>query len=116
VNLAEQLRANRLVAIVRGTDREAALQSVLALVDAGIGMVEDAFDLAAVDVDFAGDGALAEACLVSRADGLLQGWCNREFRRCFLFQRRCRLVLRFGLGLARSRALPGADQHHQQFE
>jgi 2-dehydro-3-deoxyphosphogluconate aldolase/(4S)-4-hydroxy-2-oxoglutarate aldolase len=40
VNLAEQPRANRLVAIVRGTDREAALQSVLALVDAGIGMVE----------------------------------------------------------------------------
>lgn len=40
MNLAEQLRANRLVAIVRGTDRDAALQSVLALVDAGIGMVE----------------------------------------------------------------------------
>ena len=37
MNLAEQLRANRLVVI---TDREAALQSVLALVDAGIGMVE----------------------------------------------------------------------------
>jgi hypothetical protein len=43
-------------------------------------LVEDTFDLAAVDVEFAGYGALAVASLVARADGLLQGWRNREFR------------------------------------
>src|SRR5271166_6244033 len=35
------------------------------------GLVEDAFDLPAVDVEFAGDGALAVAGLMSCADGLL---------------------------------------------
>jgi hypothetical protein len=34
-------------------------------------LVEDALDLAAVNVEFAGDGALAVARLMSRADGLL---------------------------------------------
>ena len=50
MNLAEQLRANRLVAIVRGTDRDAALQSVLALIDAGIGMVEVSLTMPGADV------------------------------------------------------------------
>jgi 2-dehydro-3-deoxyphosphogluconate aldolase/(4S)-4-hydroxy-2-oxoglutarate aldolase len=40
MTLAEELRALRLVAIVRGTDRDAALQSVLTLAEAGIGMIE----------------------------------------------------------------------------
>ena len=44
-------------------------------------MVEYAFDLAAVDVEFTGDGALTVARLVVRVDGLLQGWRSREFRR-----------------------------------
>ena len=39
-------------------------------------MVEDSFDFAAVKVEFAGDGALAETCFVMGADGLLQGWRN----------------------------------------
>jgi hypothetical protein len=53
-------------------------------------LVEYAFDLAAVDVEFTGDGALTVARLVVRMDGLLQGWRSREFRRCFLRQRSCR--------------------------
>jgi hypothetical protein len=40
-------------------------------------LVEDALDPAAVDVEFAGDGALAVARPVPGADGLLQGWRNR---------------------------------------
>ena len=55
--------------------------------------VEDTFDLAAVEVEFAGDGALAVACLVPRADSLLQRWRSRQFQWCFVRQRRRRLVL-----------------------
>jgi 2-dehydro-3-deoxyphosphogluconate aldolase / (4S)-4-hydroxy-2-oxoglutarate aldolase len=40
VNLAGALHANRLVAIVRGSDPGAALQTVLALFDEGVQMVE----------------------------------------------------------------------------
>jgi hypothetical protein len=47
-------------------------------------LVEDTFDLAAVDVEFADDCALAETCLVARADGLLQRWCSRQFQWCFV--------------------------------
>jgi hypothetical protein len=43
-------------------------------------LVEDALDLAAVDIEFAGDGALTVARLVARADGPLQGWRGREFK------------------------------------
>src|SRR5450755_1818607 len=63
-----------------------------------------------------GDGALTVARLVVRVDGLLQGWRICEFRRCFLRQRRCRLVPRFSLSVTCPRATPGADQHHQQLE
>ena len=49
-------------------------------------LVEDALDLAAVDVEFSGYGALALARLVPRADGLLQGRRSGEFGRCFLYQ------------------------------
>lgn len=51
-------------------------------------------DLAAVNVKFAGDGALTVARLVPRADGLLQRWRNRHFQRCFVRQRRYSLVPR----------------------
>jgi hypothetical protein len=42
-------------------------------------LIEDALDPAAVEVEFAGDGALAMARLVARTDGLFQSWRNREF-------------------------------------
>ena len=50
------------------------------------GLVEDALDLAAVDVEFSGYGTLTLARLVPRADGLLQGRRSGEFGRCFLYQ------------------------------
>ena len=59
------------------------------------GLVEDALDLAAVDVEFPGDGALAVARLIPLADGPLQGWRSPALAD-FLCQRRGRLVLRFG--------------------
>lgn len=76
------------------------------------GSVEDALDLATVDVEFAGDGALAEARLVTRADRLLQRWRSRELQWCFVRQRRNRLMLRLVLSLTCSRPSPGAYQHH----
>ncbi|RMI41946.1 bifunctional 4-hydroxy-2-oxoglutarate aldolase/2-dehydro-3-deoxy-phosphogluconate aldolase [Streptomyces triticirhizae] len=40
MNLLELLRAKRLLAIVRGSDREASLRAVLALVEEGVSLVE----------------------------------------------------------------------------
>jgi hypothetical protein len=53
-----------------------ALPGILGLAPELCGLVEDAFDLAAVDVEFAGDGALAMARLLPCANGLFQRWCS----------------------------------------
>jgi hypothetical protein len=58
---------------------------------------KNAFDLTAVDVEFPGDGALAVARLVPRADGLVRGWRDRESGQCISYQRWCSLVLRLAL-------------------
>ena len=58
----------------------------------------------------------AVAWLVPRADGLLQGWRNRQFQRYVLRQRWCRLVPRCGFTFYGSSAAPGSDEHHQQLE
>jgi hypothetical protein len=42
-------------------------------------LVEDAFDLAAVEVEFAGDGALVAGRSVLGADGVLRGWRSWQF-------------------------------------
>jgi hypothetical protein len=57
---------------------------------------EDAPDLSAVDVEFSGNGALTLAHLVPCANRLLQAWRSRQSQWCFLRQRWCRLVSRFG--------------------
>jgi hypothetical protein len=79
-------------------------------------MIDYAPDLAAVDVEFAGDGPLTVARLVARADDLLHGWRHRQFQRCTLLQLWCRLVPKFRLGITCPCAAPGADEHHQQLE
>jgi hypothetical protein len=58
-------------------------------------MVEDSLGLAPVDVEFAGDGALAVAGLVPRAYDLLQGWRGGQRWWLVLFQRwQCRSTSR----------------------
>ncbi len=78
--------------------------------------VEDTSDLAAVEVEFAGDGALAVACLVAHADSLLQRWRNRQLQWCFVRQRRRSLVSQPALSGTCLSAASCADEHHQQLE
>ena len=40
-------------------------------------LVEDALDLAAVNIEFAGDGALTESRLMTGVDNLFQRWRSR---------------------------------------
>ena len=79
-------------------------------------LVEDALDSAAVEVEFTGDGTLAVARLVALADGLLQGWRNRQFQWCILCQRWRGLVPKFGPGMIGLNVTPSPDEHHQQLE
>src|SRR6266487_3754449 len=80
------------------------------------GKVDDAFDLAAVDVEFARDGALAATSVVPGPDRLLQGW--RGFKCC------SRIVARdwYALALGHHRRLHGEffligpDQCHEKLE
>jgi hypothetical protein len=76
-------------------------------------LVDDALDLAAVDVEVAGDGALAVTRLAPCKNRLLQRWRGRQFQRCFLFQFWCWLVPKFAFSITCPCAAPGADEHHQ---
>jgi hypothetical protein len=73
-------------------------------------LVEDALDSAAVEVEFTGDGTLAVARLVALADGLLQGWRNRQFQWCILCQRWRGLVPKFGPGMIGLNVTPSPDE------
>ena len=80
------------------------------------GLVEDALDFSPVDVEFSGNGTLTLARLVPCTNRLLQAWRSRQFQWCFLRQRWCRLVTRFGFSGTCAATTFGTNQHHEQFE
>src|ERR1035438_727491 len=79
-------------------------------------MVDDAFDLAAVDAEVAGDGALAAPCVVPGPYRLLHLWCTGWHGWCIV--RRCQgspVRVSGGAGCRLDRWF-GPDQGHEEFE
>src|SRR5260370_17412054 len=79
-------------------------------------LVEDALDLAAVDVEFAGYGALAVTGVVPGAYRPLHAWCSRQRGWCFVVRDRQGVVhVRGGGGWGAGPGL-GSDEGHQELE
>src|SRR6266545_4567296 len=78
-------------------------------------LLDDPFDLAAVDAEFAGDCSLAAACLVSCSYRLLQHWYI-AWRRWFLVRHDCRGWVLGALGdRCRCGSVRWSDEEHAEF-
>ena len=105
MNVAERLRASKLIAIVRGSDPQAALQTVLTIADEGIELIEvslttaDATGILRRARDLLDDStALGAGTVVSRDDASRAADAGAEFI--------VTPALGPGIAEARSRALP----------
>src|ERR1039458_10365340 len=80
------------------------------------GVVDDAFDLAAVDAEVAGYGALAAACSVPGPYRLLHRWRASWHERCIVHRcRRSPVRMTRGDGSC-LRLWPRSDEGHEEFE
>jgi len=80
------------------------------------GMVDDAFDLAPVDAEVAGDGALAAACGVAGPDRLLHRWRTGWHRWPILHGGRRSLIHMTRGDGCRLCVWAGSDEGHEEFE
>src|SRR5947209_3399018 len=76
--------------------------------------VEHALDLAAVEVEFAGDGALAVAGVVPGPHRLLDAWCLGQRGWCIAVRDRHRVAHVSGWGGCGAGPGFGPDERHQE--
>jgi hypothetical protein len=80
------------------------------------GFIQDAFDFAAVEVEFAGDGALAVAGVVPGPHRLLDAWCLGRRGWCVAVHDLHRVAHVHGWGGRGAGPGLGPDERHQEFE